>query len=176
MFPFTHEGFDMTAIRRPGAASATVLIALSASLVAAHLIAPEWSRRAGLDVWNLAALEHQYRDAAAERADLTAQGEQDAARRTAGNQIAAQLIDGTTTLPAAAADLLEVFRADSGRRMLLGLVYPAAPTERHLFARHGIDRVAMLLAEDPARSAAVVARLEVEYRAMCVAPESPHAP
>lgn len=166
----------MTAIRRPGAASATVLIALSASLVAAHLIAPDWSRRAGLDVWNLAALEHEYRDAAEERADLAAQADQDAARRTAGNQIAAQLIDGTTTLPVAADDLREVFRGDSGRRMLLGLAYPAAPSDRHLFARHGIDRVAMLLAEDPARRAAVVVRLEAEYRAMCTAPDSPHAP
>ena len=36
----------MTAIRRPGAASAAVLFGLSASLVAAHAIAPEWSRRA----------------------------------------------------------------------------------------------------------------------------------
>ena len=89
----------MTAIRRPGAASAAVLIVLSASLVTAHAFAPEWSRRAGLDVWNLAALEGQYRDAAAERTDVAARADRAAARRAAGNQIAAQLIDGAATLP-----------------------------------------------------------------------------
>lgn len=166
----------MTAIRRPGAASAAVLIVLSASLVTAHALAPEWSRRAGLDVWNLAALEGQYRDAAAERADVAARADRVAARRTAGNQIAAQLIDGTATLPAAAADLSEVFGRDQGMRTVLVMFHPAVPTERHLFARHGIDRVATLLDEDPGRRAAVVARLEAEYRAMGAAPESPPAP
>ena len=49
----------MTVIRRPGTVSAAVLVGLVASLVSAHVIAPEWSRSAGLDVWNLPSLEAQ---------------------------------------------------------------------------------------------------------------------
>ncbi len=166
----------MTAIRRPGAASAAVLIGLSVSLVTVHLLAPEWSRRAGLDVWNLAAVEGDYRAAAEHRDDIMASEGQAVARRAAGNQIAAKLIAGTTTLPTAAAELLEVFQQDTGMRLVLETFHSGAPTERHLFALHGIDRVKALLCDDPAQCEAVVARLEVEYRAMCASPESPHTP
>ena len=43
----------MPAIRRCGSAL-VLLLGLSGSLVAAHEVAPQWSRQNGLDVWNLA--------------------------------------------------------------------------------------------------------------------------
>lgn len=166
----------MTTIRRPGAASAAVLVGLSASLMVAHAVAPNWSRRVGLDVWNLAALEAEYRAAADEQADVVSQAERASARRAAGNQVAAKLITGSVTLPEAAVELIEVFRQDEGMRVSLGVIHKGAPTVRHVFARHAIDRVRALLVDEPDRRGAVVARLEVEYRAMCAPPESPRAP
>jgi hypothetical protein len=170
------EDFEMTAIHRPGAASAAVLIALSVSMVIAHAIAPSWSRRVGLDVWNIAALEEEYRAAADEQADVLSQAERASARRAAGNQVAAKLITGSVSLSEAAVELIEVFREDEGTQITLASIHTGAPTERHVFARHAIDRVRALLVADPAQSDAVVARLEVEYRVMCAAPESPRAP
>jgi hypothetical protein len=166
----------MTSFRRPGAASVAVLIGLSASLVVAHAIAPDWSRRAGLDVWNLAAVERDHRAAAEERAEVYAGAERATARRATAQQIATKLVAGTSDLPTAADELLEVFEQDRGMRFVLETQYPAAPTERHRFARHAIDRVCRLLVDDPNHCAAVVARLEGEYRAMCATPESPPAP
>jgi hypothetical protein len=160
----------MTAIRRPGAASAAVLIGLSASLVVAHLIAPEWSRRTGLDVWNLTALEEQYRVAVEQRQDVVAHAEQAATRRATANQIAAKLIAGTTPLPVAADELAEVFHEDEGMRSVLRTMYQHSPTTRHMFARHAIDRVKGLLVDEPAHRKAVVARLEVEYQDMGSSP------
>jgi hypothetical protein len=165
----------MTVIRRPGTTSAAVLIGLSLSLAAAQVIAPKWSRRVGLDVWNYTALREQQHQAAEERDEIAARGEEAAARRAAGNQIAAELIAGTISLPAAADELAEVFQQDKGVRLVLECLHSTAPTERHRFARHAIDRVGNLLHDEPARLSAVTARLEAEYRAMCASPDAPHA-
>ena len=166
----------MTAIRRPGTVSVTVLFGLSLGLVAAHALAPDWSRRTGLDVWNLAAVERAYEVASEERAEVYAHEERSIARRRAATQIAVRLLDDPTQLPIVADELSEVFREDGGVRVVLRSFYPDAPTERHQFACHAIDRIRYLLESEPGRCAEVVARLEAEYRAMCASPESPHAP
>ena len=166
----------MTAIRRPGTASAALLVGLSLSLVAAHAVAPDWSRRAGLDVWNIASLERAYENAAEEQADVYALEERATARRAAANQVATELIADPTRLPTAADELSEVFRQDSGMRFVLKSLFPAAPSERHVYARHAISRIEYLLKHDPARRAAVLARLEAEYASLGTAPASPLMP
>jgi hypothetical protein len=166
----------MTAIRRPGTASVVVLLGLGGSLVAAHALAPEWSRRTGLDVWNLSADEARLRAAIEDRAEVEAFAERAARRREAANQVATKLIVGATTLPAAADEIAEIFYGDSTVALVFANAYPDAPTERHRVARHTIDRVKHLLEEDPVRCAVVVGRLEAEYRALLNSPESPHAP
>lgn len=163
----------MTVTRRPGAASAAVLLALGASLVAAHLIAPEWSRRTGLDVWNAASANEQLRRATDERDEVQNGAERAASRRETANQIAAQLAAGHITLPAATDELLEVFHDDVGMKCVLETINPGAPTERHRFARHAIERVKLLPSGDPTRRTAVVERLEADYRAMCPSPDAP---
>ena len=156
----------MSAIRRPGTASAAILVGLSLSLVVAHAVAPRWSRCAGLDVWNLPALERTQQAAADELAEIEARAEQSLARRTAANQVAAHLAAGGTSLPAAADIMAELFRDDLGMTGTLNRVYANEPSLRHRFARHAIERVARLPGLDPARLAAVVERLEAECRTM----------
>ena len=163
----------MTAIRRPGAASAAVLIGLTASLFAAHTIAPQWSRRAGLDVWNLSAEQELWRTATRERADVDAQDERARRRREVAAQVAARLTAGELSLPAAADELMELFRTDAGTCVALSTVYLGMPSERHMFARNAIDRAARHLEGDSARRAALLARLEAEYREMCTGTVSP---
>lgn len=165
----------MTVIRRPGAASAAVLIGLSACLVAAHAIAPDWSRRAGLDVWNLAAAEEAGRDAVEQRAEIEANGERAARRRETANHTAAQLAAGTITLPAAADEIRAIFADDKGMALTLATTYHAVPTDRLRFARHTIERATRLLLDDPTRLEDVSARLEAEYCAMAAA-EAPEMP
>lgn len=166
----------MTAFRRPGTVSATLLIGLCISLGTAHAIAPEWSRRAGLDVWNVNEVESDYRIASEEQNAVHDQADRAAERRSAARQITTKLIAGTTSLPTATDELMAVFEQDTGVRLTVETVHRGAPTERHRFALHAIDRVRNHLADDPATCATVVARLEDEYEAMCVAPESPPAP
>jgi hypothetical protein len=166
----------MTAIRRPGAASAAVLIGLSAGLAIAHLSAPEWSRRAGLDVWNITEAQRAHRSAVERRAELGAYEERTVRRRETANQLAAQLVADTTTLPVATDEIRALFIDDEGALVTLQTTYPDAPTERLRFARHTIERTLRLLDDDSAQRAAVCARLEAQYREMAAAPESPAAP
>jgi hypothetical protein len=163
----------MPAIRRPGVASAAVLLGLTACLAAAHAVSPDWSRRVGLDVWNMPALEEGRAAVAAERADLEAKAERDARRRDVANHIATRLIAGEITLPRAADEVQALFADDSGFALSLSASCPDVPTARLQFARHMIERASRQFGDDPARDAAVLARLEAEYAAMAAAPASP---
>lgn len=164
----------MTAIRRPGAASATVLLALATGLVAAHALAPGWSRRAGLDVWNLAEAQRTHRCALEDAAAADERAERAARRRAVANQLAADLVAGTAALAPAADRLRALFDDDPGVLVSLEIAHPGARTPRLRFARHAIDRATRSLAGDPARRGAVTARLEAEYRAL--AAREPSAP
>jgi hypothetical protein len=166
----------MPAIRRPGVASATVLIGLAGCLVVAHAVSPDWSRRAGLDVWNMPAIEEQRSAVAAEREDLVAKADRHARRREVANAVAARLLAGEITLPQAADEVRNLFAEDSGFEVSLTVSYPDVPTERLRFARHMIERASRQFGADPDRDAAVLARLEAEYAAMVAASESPSAP
>jgi hypothetical protein len=165
----------MTTIRRPGAASVTVLIGLCLSFAAAHAAAPEWSRRAGLDVWNLPAARAQFRESCQERDEMEARAEQMALRREVANHVAARLIDG---LPLATAtdELMELLQHDQAFMSAFELIYSEAPSLRHRFALHAIERASRLLQDDPLRRMAVEARLRAEYQTFETAPDSPPIP
>jgi hypothetical protein len=166
----------MTVIRRPGASSAAVLLGLGTSLVAAYLIAPEWSRSAGLDVWNLPSANAQLRTAAEQEQEVLAFGERCARRREAATQIAARLASGAITLAVATDEIMEVFHEAPEVALVLETSYRTVPTERQRFALHAIDRVKRHLANEPDRCAVVVANLEKEYRALYASAEAPVAP
>lgn len=162
----------MSAIRRPGTASATVLIALAGGFVAAHAAAPEWSHRVGLDVWNMPAVQDDYRATAEQEREIAARGERYARRAAAANQVAAQLLAGAIDLPRATDEVAALFADDPGAAVALLLAYPHAPTERLRLARHVIERTSRQF-ETAAQGRAVMARLEAEYQRMAAAPESP---
>lgn len=156
----------MSTIRRPGAASAAVLVGLTVSLCAANLLAPEWARGAGLDVWNYPVLEARQRSLTEERAEMHARAESETRRRALADQLAGRLVTGDTPLAAVAAEVAELFAADTGWWTTLESLHPGLPDRRLLHARHAIDRAVRQLDRDPARQAAVRARLEGEYRAL----------
>lgn len=160
----------MTAIRRPGAVSAAVLVGLVVSLVTAQMVAPEWSRRTGLDVWNLPALDEQLRRATEERDEVLAFEEQSIKRREAAHQITKKLIDGLP-LAVGADELMEVYQNDQGIMITLETLHPHVPTVRHRFAHFAIDRVKVKLNDDPKQSQVVIARLEAEYKQLDTSPE-----
>ncbi|MBP3959555.1 hypothetical protein J8F10_30290 [Gemmata sp. G18] len=154
----------MATIRRPGAASAAVLVGLSISMVGAHMVAPKWSRRMGLDVWNFAAVEAEQRQVADERDEIESKGEGSARRRVLADQFAARLATRDADLATTAVIMRDLFREHPGSRLTLETMYPSVRDSRLLYARHTINRVERLLLNDPTQCETVLARLEAEYR------------
>ncbi len=159
----------MATIRRPGVASAAALIGLSVSMVGAHLLAPEWSRSVGLDVWNYASAEDERRGAADERDAVEARSARAADRRAVADQLAARLVTRDASLATVAGELLDLFRTDPGSQRTLACWNPGVRDPRLLYARHAVERVRRLLPDDLVRREAALARLEAEYREMEVA-------
>jgi hypothetical protein len=153
--------------RRTGAASAATLSAITLSVGLAHLVAPDWSREVGLDIWNWPAAEAGYRL-------HTGRGEEldDLRRRVrvqieVTNHLAAELAAGRLSVGEAADELARVNRGRPGFDAAMGYAYPGLPDLRHRLARYGIDKGLYRLAgADPAERRAAEARLEAEYRAL----------
>jgi hypothetical protein len=162
----------MATLRRRGAVRAAPLACVLLSFPTAHALVPEWSREAGLDVWNLPDDREKLRAAAERRAEVEAWGARAARRREAADRVAERLARGAA-LAAGADELMALFRGDAGMRGALAALYHDAPTLRHAFALHAVDRVRRTLEHDPARRGAVLVRLEAEYLHLGPAPESP---
>jgi hypothetical protein len=159
---FFLKGALMHVFRRPGVVSTAVFLSLTLSFATAHAVAPQWSRDAGLDVWNLPALNAELKEATEERSNVVEHEEQSAKRRETANHIAMKLADGFA-LSEGADELVHVFQNERGMIETLKAIYPDVPSLRHLFALHAIDRVKRVT-HDPVRCEAAVARLEAEYK------------
>lgn len=159
----------MTAVRRPGTASAVTLLALAAGLVLVNAVAPEWAASVGADVWSAPAARAEHTRAVGETEAMNEHADRCAECRLRANQCAAALAAGTIDLASAADELNRILSPMSGYRSLLENVYGPQPTERHLFARHAIERV-QRNEPDAARRAELTERLEAEFAAMTCAP------
>src|SRR5262245_52770417 len=130
----------MTAARRAGTASAAALPALALALGLAHVAAPEWVRRAGLDVWNYAALREAARAGDCRRVALEIQQEQLFQEIEATTRLAERLAAGSVSL-AEATDATEPILRDRTGFADVGPRFYPAPTFRLTVARYLIERV-----------------------------------
>lgn len=154
----------MTALhRRPGVATAGTLAGIVLTLGLAHAVAPEWSRAAGLDVWNAGSARADLAATLARGDDLEALNQHIHEQIRGSLGVVQRLGAGRLTL-AAAADELAALNADRPAwEDSLAYAYRDAPTPRHRIARYAMAKLARI---DPAAWAAATARLEAEYRAL----------
>jgi hypothetical protein len=154
--------------RRTGIASVAILSGISFALGLAHVIAPNWARDAGLDVWNIGVATAEYRrqEICAEQLDATQ--DQLARQMEASDQVVAVLIAGEITLSDAVTELSKINRDRPGFCELLTVIYPEATTFQARVARYAQGKVRTRLESDPSRLAEVAARLESEYLAMAL--------
>jgi hypothetical protein len=145
-------------------AASTTLVALAAMIVTAEL-APEWSRAAGLDVWNAGAAEADRRDEEGRKKELDADVRDGYQRVLSTQHVVDELIAGDITLAVAVAQLEEVNRERGALESGMRHFYPDCPP-RVAFARMAVAHVQIRLEADPDRLAAVMARLDPELRAI----------
>src|SRR5262245_27942575 len=98
--------------RRPGIASVAVLGGITAALLTAHAVAPEWSRAAGLDVWNISTVEDEFRATQDRRDELEAEHARLLRRVALADRLGTELIDGQIRLADAADEVDRVLGPD----------------------------------------------------------------
>lgn len=152
--------------RRTGFASVATLAVMAAGMAVAHLVAPGWSRSAGLDVWNAGAAEREYQRATARGRDLDDFRDRLGRQLRATESVVRDLAAGRLTLAAAAAELERVNGGRVGFLDGLDVCYPHLPDFRHRVARYAVDKAAARYANDSAEWEATEARLEAEFAAL----------
>lgn len=150
--------------RRPGAASVAVLGGFVFAVGAAQLVAPEWARAAGLDVWNAAAAHADLAAAESAGERMDARSARTAAQ-IAESDAVADRVAGGLPLAAAVAELEAVNDDRPGWEASRETYYADAPTHRHRVARYAIVKL-NARTTDPFAWAVLAARLDAEYRAL----------
>lgn len=153
--------------RRTGIASVATLSGITLSLGLTHLLAPGWCRAVGLDVWNFAAAEAEYRRHAGRGEELDDFQRRLRVQIEVSESLAADLAAGRRSLAEAADEMARVNTGRPGFEDGMESAYPDIPVLRHRVARYAIDKGRRRLgAADPSAWAAAQARLEAEYRAL----------
>jgi hypothetical protein len=155
----------MTTVRRAGTASAAVLTGLVLTLGLTHATAPEWTRRAGLDVWKLAEARDAFQTTADESVRIRDEAERLRESIEAVDHITTRLVAGDLTL-SDATDVTEPLLRERRGFSFAAESYYAAPTFRMSVGRYLIDRARRVLSTQLSRSTTVLARLEGEYATM----------
>jgi hypothetical protein len=160
---------------RPGAARLAVLTATA--VVAALLTAtaaPGWTRAAGLDVWNLPALEREMKAGVAESRRLDEELGCTFRRQGVKEVLVADLVAGRATLAEVAAAFTDLDRSQPWFPDALRVDHPGE-SDRELVARCVLG-YAQSRVTDPASRAEVRRRLEGELRSFLAQPADPAAP
>jgi len=149
--------------RRAGLTSVATLSGITLTVALLQAAAPDWSRAAGLDVWNYSSYEGDLRQSVAARDRLEAVQEQLDGQIAASAHVVGELIAGRIAFPAAL-DELEVINRD--RLAFDGTMqarYPAA-TPRERMAHYVRSKIRAQLDGTPVLQDRVLARLEAELR------------
>jgi hypothetical protein len=151
----------MHSFRRTGTTSAAVLSGLVLTLGLMYAIAPEWSRRVGLDVWNIAEPVESLRATKEESARLSEEAQRLREAIEAADHITTRLIAGELTLETASDQIEPLLLERQGFEFSRSVSSPDLPF-RLKVARYLLDRSL----RSPGARADLKARLNAEYQAM----------
>lgn len=144
--------------------------ALALPLLAAGVAHPTWAKSAGVDVWNVPALEEQMRASAGESDRLEAAEEEVHRRIAVKEALVAELLAGRSTLAEVTARFTEL---NATRPDFVATIRQAFPgVSDHEAATRNVIGYALLRAPAADRSA-VARRLDAELRQM-IAPTAAH--
>lgn len=148
-------------MRRTRTLRAAVPAVVATGLFAVWAADPAWAQALGVDVWNLGRLEDKLRSIRVEEDQLAAEFDRVSAQHRVNDLVIEDVIEGRLPLPAAAGQMWAMNRTRAGYEFAIRGVYRGAtPLAR---AADQIVTRAEHAIEDPARRAAVIARLRSEY-------------
>jgi hypothetical protein len=152
----------MTTVRRAGATSAATLCGLALVIVLAQAIAPEWTRRFGLDLWNLPEAMAHNQECSQETIMLSCREERLQQEVELADHLCSDIIQGRITLASAMAEMEPVLLQRPGF-VLTCRSYYHAPTLKHSVGRYFIRRIARHYDLDDPKIIELLADLERQY-------------
>jgi hypothetical protein len=155
----------MTTLHRAGTVSTLALSGLAVVFGVSHTLAPEWTRRIGLDVWNLPSLRATAAQVEEESVETNAKSERLFQSIEAADHIIARLVAGNITL-LQATDELEPLMLHRDGFDIVWEHYYKAKTFRDGVTRYAMERSLRMLTDDPVHKAQVSLRLDTEFAAM----------
>ncbi len=154
----------MFATHRTGAVSLASLATLCLTIGMIYVIAPNWARANGLDVWNLPALQFEHEKSRQEVVAIELQRESILREIEAAGHIAGSLLDGTLSLHEAMDHLAPMLEHRPGFDIVWSLQL-REPTFRHGVARYAINRALLKIDREGYRTdrASFIALMEAQY-------------
>ena len=138
----------MTTFHRAGTVSTVALSGLAVVFGIGHTVSPEWTRRVGLDVWNLPSLRTAAAQIEEESVEMNAKGEQLFQSIEAADHIIARLVDGKLTLSQATDELAPFLQKRAGFDIVWECYYKVK-TFREGVTRYAIEHAVRMVANDP---------------------------
>ena len=151
----------MSTMRRTGATSAATLFGIAATVICANLLAPDWTKAAGLDVWNVPSLRAQVESDTRQGAGISFEIEESRRRFILKEEIIDDLLSDRITLKDATAQFLTLNEHHSGAMMVIRAAYRGA-TDEESTARNVIALAIPRLEGSFTEKAAILARLAFE--------------
>jgi hypothetical protein len=155
----------MTTARRAGTTTVATLLGLAVVIGGAHTVDPQWTKKTGLDIWNVPDLVEAEKESQQEWLVLQARAEQLRVEIEITDHLASRLVAGTMSLESAVSVIEPLLSSRSGFLLTASIEYPA-PTPRLVVARYLMARIDCVNLKGPATRCEVVARLQREYEDM----------
>jgi hypothetical protein len=152
----------VTSIRRTGATSAATLFGIGTAVICTHLLAPNWTKAAGLDVWNVPSLRSQVESDTREGLGLSFEIEESRRRFVLKEQIIDSLLSEQISLKEATAQFLALNENHKPAMMVIRTTYKGA-TDEESTARNVISLAIPRMEGSLIDKAAILARLANEF-------------
>jgi hypothetical protein len=149
----------MKTSRRVGVVSLATLSACFLAGIVAHTVAPEWTRTAGLDFWNLPAARREQQREDQRTREIEASAEDLCQRVAADNTVAQAVIDDRMEWTVAVDQILEINRNYVGFLISLETRFFPLKDPRELAARYLWEKIETKLARDASRRNEVMSRI-----------------
>jgi hypothetical protein len=149
--------------RRVGASALGTLIAFVGAFILVHVLAPNWARAVGLDVWEVRKDMADRQGECLRERELEDQLSQLTRQVGAAQVVIDALIDGRISLETAVRQLAEINLGRPGFEDVLRTVYPENMSPRARLGLYTIGHVRSNLDTNPDKQKKVLARLENEF-------------
>jgi hypothetical protein len=168
------EDYTMIAARRAGTTTVTTLAVLAGAVAVSHWAAPSWTKAAGLDVWEMPALQSEIEADARQERVLTVELEETHRRMALKEALIDNLLNGKISMRDVLAGFLAANRGHEDSMMVIRAAY-TGKSEEEKMAKNVLEFAAYRATGSFAKRLAILVKLTNEFKHLVDEP-MPNAP